>query len=275
MKRLYGVAALLLALLVTQVRAQVTVIEEMRFNSNNSEDGVQKITFGFGEEYTDGADLDMGEQIYPPFFPPDGFFVFLTIPDDHGSEDFAVADIRGVPDSVKAGTTQDFALVYNMRLKRGIGQQVTISFPFKLRWGIDSINIVSPQAGANLNHTFTREGGQVTIHDLITSLRMTVYFNYDRAATVSDDRRGVASELTAIPNPVRAGEPMLLAGPVPSGGHVSVSDVYGATVWEQTFTEAMAFPRLSVPVLPAGVYMMRLTGAAGDVLGQGRFVVAR
>lgn len=275
MRRLYMMVALAVACMATQAHGQVQVIEEMRLSSNSTEDQTRKLTFGFSPQYSDSADIAMGEQIYPPFFPPDGFFAYFALPDRFGSEDFLVTDIRGVPDSVKSGVENEFSMVHTIRLKRGIGQRITVSFPFRLRGGIDSINIMSPQGGSNLNHTFTREGGQVTINDLITTLRMTVYFNYDRAASVPLDNRGESRELAIIPNLLRPGQGLDITGDMPAGTRLNATDIYGATVWEENLREAGAEQRFTVPGLPAGVYVMRLIGSEGEMLRHGRFVVVR
>ncbi len=277
MKRWYGVAALMLAMAAPAARAQMTVqsIEEIRFSSDNSADGVQRLGFGFGSEYSDSMDFDMGEQIIPPFFPPDGFFVFLTVPDNMGSEDFAVKDIRGVPDSVQSGVANNFSLVYNMRVKRGTGQQVTISFPVQLRAGIDSINVTTPQAGANFSHTFMREGGQVTINPLITRIRMTVYYNYNRVASAPLADRGESREIALYPNQLRPGGTLNLAGELPAGARLVIADISGSVVAEENFSEARQGAQVTVPSLPAGMYVVRLLGAGGEMLRHGRFTVAR
>ncbi len=276
MKRLYGVVAFMLGIATSAAFGQVPVqvIEEIRFNSNNTEDGLQRITFGFGAQYTDSVDFDMGEYILPPFFPPDGFFVFLSVPDNRGAEDFAVKDIRGIPDSVKSGAVNNFALSYSMLLKRGIGQNITISFPRTLVSGIDSVNVLSPQAGSNFSHTFTREGGQVTINPFITRLIMTVYYNYDRAASAPVENRE-RSGLALAPNQVRPGQMMSLVGEVPAGARLVVSDLYGTSVWQMNLGEARQGMQLAVPALPTGMYVARLLGADGSMVHQERFTVAR
>lgn len=276
MRRLYMVMALALACTATQAHGQVQVVEEVRFSSNSQEDETRRLTFGFSPEYSDSADLSKGEQIYPPFFPPDGFYAYLALPDRFGSEDFLLSDIRGVPDSVESGAENEFSMKYTIRLKRGIGQQVTVSFPFKLRGGIDSINVSSPQGGGTiLNHTIMREGGQVTIHDLITTVVLTVYFNYDRAASVPPEYRGESRELALSPNLVRPGQGLEITGRMPAGARLSAVDMYGSTVWEENLPEAGTERRLTVPGIPAGVYVMRLVGGDGQILRHGRFVVVR
>lgn len=276
MRRLYMVMALALACMAAQAHGQVQVIEEVRFSSNSTEDETRKLIFGFSPEYSDSADLAKGEQIYPPFFPPDGFFAYLALPDRLGSEDFLLSDIRGVPDSVKSGVKNEFSLRYTIRLKRGIGQQITVSFPFRLRGGIDSINVSSPQGGGSvLNHTIMRQGGQVTIHDLITTVVLTVYFNYDRAASAPLDYRGESREVAIVPNLVHPGQVLEIMGELPAGAGLSATDIYGSTVWEENLREAGTGRRFTVPALPAGVYMMRLMGSEGEILRHGRFVVVR
>ena len=276
MKLLYGLAAL--AMMTSGALAQnpVHVLENVQLSSNSVEDEVRTLTFGFGAEYTDTADFAQGEQILPPFFPPEGFFAFFGIRDGRGSEDFGPKDVRGIPDSVTQRGLDYFSLEYIIRLSRGFGQEITITFPFRLVRGIDSVRFESIQAGANFSHTFTEEAGagQVKIpNNLITSLRMIVFYNYERVLSVPAVADARDEGLRLYPNPVRSGRSVRLEGALSAGGHLVVSDLYGSIVHTGELREGGAGMNLSLPALPSGAYTVQVRGEGGEVVRQGRLVV--
>lgn len=275
MKCFYGVAALMMAASAgAMAQGNVQVIENVVFSSNSVEDPVRVLTFGFGSEYGDTVDFNKGEQILPPFFPPEGLFAFFGIKDKTGSEDFGTKDVRAIPDSVKNGTVDSFSQQWLIRLKRGVGQDVSISFTNKPSYGIDSINFQSTQAGANFSYTFTDRGQVLIPNSLITSLKMTVYYNYPRVLSVPYVAReeGPAA-LRFFPNPARAGRSLTLAGTTPAGGTVEVIDIYGSIVERQAMAEARQNAQITLPKLPAGAYMLRVLDGSDGVVSQGRLVV--
>jgi hypothetical protein len=176
---------------------------------------------------------------------------------------------------VAAGALEHFSQQWNIYLKRGSGQDITISFQFPLMRGIDSVNFQSIQAGANFNHTFT-DRGQVKIpNSLITSLRMTVYYNYERALSVpvASRNRGPAA-LSLYPNPARTAHSVTLAGELPAGSRVELVDIYGSVVENLPLEEARENASIALPNLPAGTYMVRVLDRASSVIQQGGLVVA-
>jgi hypothetical protein len=140
--------------------------------------------------------------------------------------------------------------------------------------GIDSVRFESIQAGANFSHTFTEEGGQVKIpNNFITSLRMIVFYNYERVLSVPSVVAGEQDRLRLYPNPVRSGRSVKLDGTLPSGGRLVVSDLYGSIVHTQELREAGTGADLALPSLPAGAYTLQVLGDDGDAMRQGRLVV--
>jgi hypothetical protein len=253
----------------------VQAVDNVIFSSNSVEDPTRQLTYGFGSDYSDTVDFNKGEQILPPFFPPEGFFAFFGIKDKTGSEDFGTKDVRGVPDSVRNGTADNFSLQWTIRLKRGTGQDISISLQFPLLHGVDSVNFQSTQAGANFNYTFTDRGQVLIPNSLITALKMTAYYNYPRVLSVPNTPReqGPAA-LRFYPNPARSGRDVMLAGTTPAGSRVEVIDVYGSVVERQGLGEARSNAAITLPRLPAGAYMLRVVGASNDVISQGRMVVS-
>lgn len=255
-------------------QGQVQVIENVLFSSNSVEDPVRSLTFGFGAEYTDSVDFANGEQILPPFFPPEGLFAYFAIKDKRGGEDFGTKDVRGIPDSVKGGTIDHFSQEWLIRLKRGVGQELSIAFQFPLLRGLDSVNFQAVQAGANFNHTFTTRGTVKIPNNLITSLKMTAYYNYDRALSVPlAPREEGPAGVQLYPNPVRSGRSVTLAATIPSGSHVEVSNVYGSVVESRSLGDGDENPQITLPALPAGAYMVRVLDRGERVIGQGRLMI--
>lgn len=254
------------------LRAQtVQVMDNVIFKSNDPSDGVQTLAFGFGTEYTDSTDFDKGEQIIPPFFPPDGFYVFFAIKDRFGSEDFAVRDIRGVPDSVKSGVAKMFSKTHLLRIQRFRGQNVSINFDFPFLRGMDSVVFESTQAGANFAHTFTGRESVVIPSEFIRTLRMTAYYNFERAADVVT-YSAAARRFNVSPNPARSGGSVTLRGTINAGSRVLVCDMRGALVQKVNIDETVEELQIDTHGLPAGTYLMRVV-EAGRTETFGRFVL--
>ncbi|MGI4865530.1 MAG: M1 family aminopeptidase [Janthinobacterium lividum] len=72
--------------------------------------------------------------------------------------------------------------------------------------------------------------------------------------------------LLAFPNPCR--EQLNLASPVPAGATAEILDATGRLVARQPVRQT----QLDTHALAAGLYYLRLLGAGGEALGQGRFV---
>jgi len=273
MKRFYVLAGLMM-MVAGNAMAQVQVVENVLFSSNSVEDPVRSLAFGYGSDYTDSVDFSKGEQILPPFFPPEGLFAYFAIKDKRGGEDFGTKDVRAIPDSVKGGTIDHFTLEWLIRLKRGVGQELSISFQFPLLRGIDSVNFQSVQAGANFNHTFTERGTVKIPNNLITALKMTAYYNHERVLSVPLAARETGpAGVQLYPNPARSGRSVTLAANVPSGSYIEVSDVYGSIVESRSLLDGDENPQITLPALPAGAYMVRVLDRGEKVIGQGRLMI--
>ncbi len=97
---LYVPAVLLLAFVAARAQGTVEVRDDVVFSTNDATEKQQKLSFGFGTEYTDSTDFNKGEMILPPFFPTDGFLVCFGVKEQFGSEDLGTIEMRGVPDWV-------------------------------------------------------------------------------------------------------------------------------------------------------------------------------
>ncbi|MBS1910765.1 MAG: hypothetical protein JST22_02145 [Bacteroidetes bacterium] len=269
------VAVMVLAIAPAIAQPKVQVIDGIQFKTDVEADGTQSLTFGFGSDYTDSTDFDKGEQILPPFFPPDGFYTYFGIKDATGGEDFGTKDIRGVPDSVKSDTVNYFSQQYIIHIQRYAGQNVSIVYPFPPLRGIDSLVFESTQAGADFHTTFTDRGSVLIPNPNIRTLRMTVYYNYNRAAAVPVTRADAPAQLAIAPNPLRSGSELHLAGAFPAGSRVMVHDQFGSLVSQSDLAEGSDGVRVSMAGLPSGAYNVRVLGQGNEVIGQGRVLLVR
>ncbi len=267
-----SIAAMVVAGSLAYAQGKVEVTDNIVFTTNDATDGSQSLAYGFGTDYTDSTDFAKGEQIIPPFFPPDGFYVFFAKSDGHGSEDFYVRDIRGVPDSVKNNGVQHFSQMYLIRIQRYRGQNVTISLPFPLLRGIDSLVFESTQAGANFRAVFTERGSVLIPNEFIRTLRFTAYYNYERAAAVPGTPTPGVGTLAAVPNPVRAGSMLRLQGAMPANARIAISDLHGSIVRSMVVAEPQTQASVELAGLAAGLYMARIVDPSGAVIGQTQFV---
>lgn len=269
---LYVPAVLLLAFVAARAQGTVEVRDDVVFSTNDVTEKQQKLSFGFGTDFTDTTDFDKGEMILPPFFPPDGFFVYFGVKDKFGSEDFATIDIRGVPDSVKAGR-QFFSQNYLIRIQRYRGQDVSITFPFPMRRGVDSAVFESTQPGANFRGVFTDRGTIKIPNSLITTLKMTVFYNYDRAAAVPLADAAGASGMRLMPNPARTGMTVVSGEGIPADARLIVTNVRGQIVHDKAARRAGPGGAIDLHGFAPGLYFVRVLGADGAVLAADRLIV--
>lgn len=269
---LYVPAVLLLAFVAARAQGTVEVRDDVVFSTNDVTEKQQKLSFGFGTDYTDTTDFNKGEMILPPFFPPDGFFVYFGVKDKFGSEDFATIDIRGVPDSVKAGR-QFFSQNYLLRIQRHRGQDVSITFPFPMRRGVDSVVFESTQPGANFRGVFTDRGTIKIPNSLITTLKMTAFYNYDRAAAVPLAHAAGTSGMRLVPNPARIGMMVTAGEGIPANAHLMVTDVRGQIVRDEVARHVGAGVAVDLRGFAPGLYFVRVLGNDGAVLATDRLLV--
>jgi hypothetical protein len=255
----------------------VRSIDSIRVRTDSPEDPTlpRQLVFGYGTDYTDSVDDQNGKgEFFLPFGPPSGFYATLEGKGYQGETGIGYKDVRGLPDSVGTGKADTFSLVYTIKLQQGVGTPI-IAARTPLAGGIDSIHLYSTQPGSNFDHTFTREGGEVKLpFKQITTVRMVVYFSYER--TLSVPMVADAPLLFGVaPNPARAGEPIRLRGEIPAGSRVVVSDMRGAVTHSMRVDEATSGAELALPGLVPGAYMIRVIGRSGVVVGEGWFVSVR
>lgn len=241
--------------------AQRDVIESVVVRSDNTNDPVRSIEFGYSPSYTDGMDCFSHNECEIPAVPPSFWAMFI---DQH--EGFGLnKDIRGVPDSVASGAATKFTLQFELDITRDNSPSVYIAFPDAMTPGIDSVVFIDKIThGTAFHHAFTEGNTQVLIPfgDAIRAVLMTVYYDRRTARApmpVLAERR---SEPLLSPNPASRGSALALRTPMPEATHFEIFNLLGENVGSA----------LQAPQTP-GLYLVRLLGRHDELLATEKLVV--
>ncbi len=285
MKRLILSTALLMVIMASVSSAQLAlrVMDTLYARTEVNTDPPLRLRFGLDTAYTDGIDYK-GPEFEIPAIPPSFYGAFRyqrqTPPEQGGdSSMYLNADFRGVPDSVGNGTVRRFTMNYVFEVFRNgaDGRFLYLEFIRNLSRYIDSVNITDVVTnGLLLNHTFTKDGGQVLVNnDGLVLFRMVVYINLDLAAVPTElADRGSRAGLRLWPNPLRVGQRLTISEAIPAGARVMLTDVRGNATEVFRAAEEREGLGLDLPALAPGLYMIRVIDPTGGVLRDGRVILA-
>lgn len=236
--------------------------------------------FGFGGEYTDTVDYRLPSATRERMIPgPPPASLYAMFDAQHVAEPTWIdRDVRGVPDSVAAGTATNFSLRYILEIQRGTGSDITLVMPRALPRGIDSINfrdIIGGTGGFIFNETITAGPDSVLIpNEGLHTIAMIVYYDANNVSTsVPLPIAGRAADLRLVPNP--ALDHVAIDTELPAGSRIVLSDVRGRAVMARSVLEASSREAIAVDGLVDGLYFVRAVAPDGAILAESRLVVRR
>lgn len=278
MKRLLLIAIGIIAIVATATaQPSLQLIDSLLLHTDAPHNVDRPFTraFGFSSGYTDSIDyrLSSNREREVPTFPPSTFSAYFVAQNTPALID---RDIRGVPDSVRAGTPR-FSLRFILEIQRAQGQVVTLVMPRALPRGIDSINIrdiIGGTGGFVFSETITEGPDSVTIpNNGLTQIAIIAYYDeYDLTGSINEPVAATPS-LRLLPNP--AVDRVAIDAALPAGARVVVTDMRGTVVRDERISERTEGLALTLADVGSGIYFVRAFAENGLVIASNRLVIGR